>query len=200
MIFVSIDIETTGLNPMKHSVTEFAAVFSDLRCEKEPLTFYRHIDPEDFVWSQYCLTLHAKWLEGVLAMRKRNEWWYNGHQIVKNMNELIQEFCRWLWVDCGWPLPEAGKWKSIVAAGKNFNSFDRRFLDVAGFPPMFKHRALDPGMLYIQPGDNEPPSLELCKQRAIANGANMNPGVAHNALEDALDVMRLLQHAFRGQK
>jgi oligoribonuclease len=196
--FLSIDIETTGLNPLQHSMTEFAAVFTDLRSETISKAFYRHINPENFVWSQYCLGLHGQWLSSMLEARKQNKWEVNGVGIVRDTAELINEFCQWLWTECNWPVPVNGKWKSIVPAGKNFNSFDRRFLEAANFPPMFKHRALDPAMLYTFVQDEEPPSLELCKKRAMDRGCVFkNPGVAHNALEDADDVALLLQHGFR---
>lgn len=199
MNFLAIDIETTGLNPMKHGITEFAAVFTNLAGTEQPLTFYRYINPEDFVWSQYCMRLHDHWLRRLLQARESGKWECDGIPIVPDMKALIDQFMTWLYTECSWPLPDQnGKIKSITAAGKNFGSFDRQFLDTVGFPPIFKHRSLDPGMLYILPTDTEPPDLLACKNRAIGEGAVFkNPHVAHNALEDAQDVVALLQHRYK---
>lgn len=199
MQFLAVDLETTGLDDRKHSITEFAAVFTNLAGTEPPLTFYRYINPEDMVWSQYCLNLHANWLTRVLEARKQGKWECDGIPIVKDTETLIREFLNWLYVDCSWPLPDAtGKFKSIVPAGKNFFSFDYRFLEAAGFPRVFKRRALDPGLMYITPADAEPPDLSVCKTRAIGEGVKFkNSHVAHNALEDAEDVVALLQHRYR---
>lgn len=200
MMFLAIDIETTGLDERKHSITEFAAVLTNLAGTEPPKTFYRYVNPEDMVWSQYCLNLHRNWLIDVLAARKLGHFECHGVSIVPHVGELISDFVKWLLTDCSWPAPDAsGKWKSIVPAGKNFFSFDYRFLEAAGFPRVFKRRALDPAILYTMPGiDAEPPDLLTCKKRAIEEGCVFtNPHVAHNALEDAQDVVALLQHRLK---
>ncbi len=198
MKFLAIDIETTGLDDKLHSITEFAAVFADLEGKEEPITFYRYIQPEDFVWSMYCLNLHWNWLHRALVRVKEKLWdCPNEPRMVKDVYELIREFCVWLFNDCNWPIPVEERWKSIIPAGKNFFSFDHRFLEAAGFPRMFKRRQLDPTILYTRQDDTEPPDLTECKARAIAEGCDLKPGVAHNALDDAMDVVKLLQHRFK---
>lgn len=198
MQFLAVDIETTGLDDQKHSITEFAAVFTNLAGTEPAKTFYRYIDPENFVWSQYCLNLHRDWLTRVLAARKRGEWECDGIRILPNTIELIDEFKTWLFTECSWPIPRDQKWQSIIPAGKNFYSFDHRFLEAANFPRCFKRRQLDPGQAYITPADAEPPDLIQCKIRAMNEGVVFkHPHVAHNALEDAEDVVTLLQHRYR---
>lgn len=196
MQFLAVDIETTGLDDRKHSIVEFAAVFTNLAGTEPPRTFYRYVNPENMVWSQYCLNLHRDWLTRVLEARKQGKWECDNVKIMTGTAELIIDFTKWLFTECSWPVPDnSGKWKSIIPAGKNFYSFDHRFLEAAGFPRMFKRRALDPAIGYITGSDAEPPDLLTCKKRATALGAVFkNPHVAHNALEDAEDVVTLLQH------
>lgn len=197
MMFLAIDIETTGLDPHKHSITEFAAILTNLRGTEPPKRFYAYMDPEGMVWSQYCLGLHAQWLSTVLEARKAKKWEANNVPIFPDTKTLIEKFTQWLFVECSWPVPKDGKWKTLVPAGKNFASFDRRFLDAAGFPSMFKHRTLDPMMLYVKPEDDVPPGLDVCKLRAIEQGCKFDsPLVAHTAMEDAEDVVKLLHHRF----
>jgi hypothetical protein len=194
MQFLAIDIETTGLDDQKHGITEFAAVFTNLAGTEPPKKFYRYINPEDYVWSQYCLRLHADWLRRVLAAREAGVWECDGVKIVRNADALVTDFTTWLFTECSWPVPDK-KWKSIVPAGKNFYSFDHRFLEAAGFPRMFKRRALDPAIGYIIESDAEPPDMATCKIRAESLGCIFKHShVTHNALEDAEDVVALLQH------
>jgi hypothetical protein len=92
----------------------------------------------------------------------------------------------------------------IVAAGKNFASFDKQFIQNIGrlktevYGVKFSHRSLDPTLAFIDwKGDKTPPSTETSKKRADLSGK-----VAHNALADAWDVIQLLrttysQNAFR---
>ncbi len=57
---------------------------------------------------------------------------------------------------------------------------------------MWGHRAIDPGMLYWQPGDFKVPSMATCMQRAGRGIA----AVKHEALEDAREVIRLVRLKF----
>lgn len=87
---------------------------------------------------------------------------------------------------------------SVTPAGKNFSSFDRRVLEQAGFfeelrGVTFRHRAIDPATAYFRRGDKALPDLATCLQRAGIDKKE----VAHDALEDALDVVRVVRHFFR---
>lgn len=85
----------------------------------------------------------------------------------------------------------AGMQNKITVAGKNVMDFDIRFLNNAVGLDQFievKSRALDPAILFLRPEDEEMPSLTLCKERA-----GIEPFVSHDALDDAMDIVRLLR-------
>lgn len=80
-------------------------------------------------------------------------------------------------------------------AGKNFGTFDKLFLEKL---PRWKHafqirnRILDPAILYIDwINDDSVPGLDKCKQRAGIDGI-----VTHNAIDDAIDVIKLLRKTY----
>jgi len=200
MDIFAIDLETTGLDSSIHGVTEFAAVFGDLWGQRPVKTFYVWINPEGYVWSQYCLDLHAKWLLNVNARIKAKQ--FDGDPIiVPNMQVAFAHFKTWLFTQCDWPVPsQDGKWEKLIAAGKNFGSFDLGFLKKAGWPDIFRHRSLDPTLGYIRRSDKFPPELKVCKERAIADGAAFESAeVKHSAIADAMDVLDLLRFYFRGK-
>lgn len=70
--------------------------------------------------------------------------------------------------------------KSVTFGGKNVGTFDIPFLKKLMPGLAHKHRYVDIGNLYLQPGDNTPPDLAECMKRA-----GMVPTVPHTALEDA---------------
>lgn len=88
---------------------------------------------------------------------------------------------------------------SVVVAGKNFGGFDAQILanDIPKFDSIndkdysfkFKHRVIDPSMLYFDTGiDIVPPSLEECLSRA-----GIYKTISHTAVEDCLDVIKVLK-------
>lgn len=78
------------------------------------------------------------------------------------------------------------------AAGKNFASFDQKFLErLPRWKQVFKirGRVLDPAILFVDwANDNATPGLSMCKERA-----GLPSLVTHNAVEDAMDVVQLLR-------
>lgn len=76
-------------------------------------------------------------------------------------------------------------------AGKNFASFDDRFLrKLPEFGKFFRyrHRVIDPTILFWDPlMDDKLPDTKLCMERAGLAGE-----VAHNALDDAKIVVKLI--------
>lgn len=78
------------------------------------------------------------------------------------------------------------------AAGKNFANFDNRFLERL---PRWKQclrargRTIDPSILFVDwKNDEAIPGLSLCKERA-----HLDPHVTHNAIDDAMDIVKLLR-------
>jgi hypothetical protein len=80
----------------------------------------------------------------------------------------------------------------LNAAGKNFGTFDKRFIDsMEDFVRFvkFKQRILDPSLLFVEwDKDTSLPDLPTCKERA-----GFDPFVSHDSLEDAWDVVQLFR-------
>lgn len=204
MLALSIDIETTGLKPSIHGVTEFAAILFDTNNPSKTLvSFERWLDPEGYVWSNYCLKLHKDWIARVVdrlfqtdALPITDGLMQAEPPIVQGLTGLWHDFSKWLTLLGILPVP--GSRNRIVPAGKNFGSFDQQFLIHGGFPEIFRHRTADWVPFYQRKNDAFPPELKLCKERAIAMGCpDLTPDVAHRAYDDALDVVKLIQFAYK---
>jgi hypothetical protein len=69
MKYVSIGIETTGLDPAKHSIIEFAAVIDDLSKATpiQDLASFRALvlpgDLDELIVSPYCARMHAAFMD-----------------------------------------------------------------------------------------------------------------------------------------
>ena len=81
---------------------------------------------------------------------------------------------------------------SITVAGKNFGTFDKKFLEKLpnwNRVIRFRNRIIDPAILYTDwKNDTVLPSLEECKKRAGIPGS-----VSHNALKDAWDTLQVIR-------
>ena len=87
----------------------------------------------------------------------------------------------------------------IVAAGKNYATFDGVFLKnrIEKWSNLIRtgHKIIDPGTLFIDwDNDDKVPGLDQCKQRAGIPGL-----VTHNAIEDAWDVVEVLRTNYPNQ-
>ena len=193
MKYVSIDLETTGLNPLTCQILEFGAVVDDLDNLKpleELPKFHAYVLPSSaevsmanlarqevvYMGEPFALQMNAGILAKI-ANRKNNR-----EDLFLCEDELASEFNRFL--------KKNGLTEKVLAAGKNYGTFDKRFLDA--IPEWsnikFHHRVLDPMMLFMRKSDQEPPRLSTCLERA-----GLNPVITHNALEDALQVVQLIR-------
>lgn len=82
----------------------------------------------------------------------------------------------------------------VVAAGKNFNKLDSSFLEE--IPNLsniirFFHRVIDPGSMYVEKSDEEPPNMDTCLERA-----GFEDEVPHNAVDDSKLVVKLIRNHF----
>jgi hypothetical protein len=81
---------------------------------------------------------------------------------------------------------------TVNAAGKNFATFDKKFIDkIDKFYSFvrFRQRVLDPSVLFTDwEKDITLPDLTMCKERA-----GLEPFVSHDSLEDAWDVIELFR-------
>lgn len=184
--YVSVDIETTGLDEEVCQVIEIGAVIEDWVSPIESLpTFHCYVVHNPIVGEPYGLSMHQKILRRI-ATRE------TGYDYLEP-DEVGPTFKFWLeshGFDTKGP---------IIPAGKNFASFDRpRLYRLPGFNPGIKffRRTIDPAMLFWNPlTDPEPPGTETCLLRA-----GLDPDVPHEAVEDARNVIRMVRFAERERK
>lgn len=181
MQYFSLDIETTGLDPLKDQILEIALVVEDtnlaVNIDKLPY-FHCYVDHEEVHGNALALSMNADILR---TISKGEGNCLTPWAAVESMNEFVKEHSHE---------------KKIVIAGKNVAGFDIPFLENMGYD-LFKyhHRTIDPAMLYTNfMMDNVPPSLQECLIRA---GHDVT--VAHRAVDDARDVIRLVRAAQRNK-
>ena len=183
MKYVSIDLETTGLDPDSCDVIEFAAVVDDTLKPDVPVDdlphFRRLVLQDNYGGEPYALAMHADLLREAAG---------GAHAGTVDPNDLFEAFQQWL-IDDARVIPYGAPVK-ILVAGKNFAGFDMRFLRrlPGAWDGLFSHRVLDPAMLFTLAEDERPPSLELCLDRA-----GFTKAVSHRALDDARDVVRCVR-------
>lgn len=181
MKYVSIDIETTGLNPAIHDVLEVGAIFEDTDNQMPRgwcPTFHAYLWKPNYTGEAIALAMNAHILQKIHQLKKDGD-----THFLMDENTFGFRFAEFL--------TKHGDGKTIVAAGKNVTSFDLPFL--RRFPYWdhikIRHRALDPTLSYVNwKTDTEPPDLSTCKKRA-----GLPELVTHEALDDAWDVIELLR-------
>ena len=178
MRYVSLDIETTGLDPHRDMILAFALVVEDT--EADPLP------PVEELPHLYVVVKHKR-LEGHPAALHMNEDLIAaiasedpplGAKLLEDGNaaKALVQF-----------LSDHFGEKRAVVAGKNVQAFDLQF-----FPrpirDLFHHRAVDVGSVLVDWKADAPLGLAKLKRKYEIPG-----GVVHEALADAQDVVRLLR-------
>jgi len=181
MKYASIDIETTGLNDKYCQVIEFGAVLDDLN-DLRPLDllprFHAYVLHNIYVGEPYALAMHAEIFRRIAKLEPPFKYVHE--------TALGEEFAKWL--VCQGHDPDA----KLNVAGNNFGGFDNKFL--AKLPSFYSrvklhHRFIDPAILFLDPSkDKAMPGLEECLKRA-----NKDSEVTHTAVEDALQVIKLVR-------
>lgn len=189
MRYVSIDIETTGLNPDKHQILQIGAIVEDTN---NPLPFeelpkfnviIRHRDIEG--------EMPALAMNVGLLQRIANNTPGPGEVVVDGDSFLGKPAVQfWQFCDDNKVFDDKNR---LTLAGKNLGQFDLLFLTrLAGWKPYFMNfriHCIDPAILFLNwDDDTSVPGLGKCKQRAGLSGE-----VAHDAIADAWDVIQLLR-------
>ena len=198
MKYVSIDIETTGLDPLTCDVLEFGAILEDTEnpAGRENLpTFHKYLWRDVYRGEPYALAMNAHIFKKILDLKKSEG--VGGMRAydhtLTDMTHLWGHFNNWIFTNKHlWPEGSfINQQPTLVVAGKNVAGFDLPFLKNA-FMPKFHHRVIDPGMMYFDPrNDNVPPDLKECKKRA-----KLPDHVSHEALDDAWDVIQLVREKY----
>ncbi len=178
MTYAAIDTETTGLNPEKHKILEIGVVIDDCKSPLKDLTKERIVvdHPLPIEGDEKALEMNEALIDEI--RKGQSDDLYKPEEAAAALAVLFDDIKQ-----------------PITFAGKNVGSFDLRFLErLDHFKDLLtvRRRVLDPSVLFWNPTtDDRPPDLKTCKRRAGFNATD----VTHNAMQDALDVVRLLRKA-----
>jgi len=215
MKYISIDIETSGLNHDMNHVLSIGAIIEDTnnKLPYEELPKFNAIvlqnniqgSPRAVTMNQEIISLMGDYLEGTDEVRKSLNS-NSGYEFYEE-EDVVKEFYKFLWSNGFATLDSPsthvngkltpiidGRTKPITlnVAGKNFGTFDRLFLvELPWWQKLIRtrQRVLDPAILCVDwENDTSLPSLTTCKERMKVDGI-----VTHNALEDAWDVIEILR-------
>lgn len=213
MIYVSIDIETSGLDHEKNCILSIGAIIEDTEKKlpyEECPKFNAVILQREIVGSPRALTMN----KGLIAMigeylEGNDETRFNMDTILSysfyEKEDVVKEFFKFLvsndvinvewtndWKDGKVDINSNTRPVTINVAGKNFGTFDKLFLQQLPWWQKLirtRQRVLDPAILCVDwKNDKSLPSLTTCKERT-----NISGEVTHDALEDAWDVIEVLR-------
>lgn len=213
MIYVSIDIETSGLDPEKNSVLSIGAIIEDTEKKlpfEECPKFNAIILQKEIVGSPRAITMNkdiisiiGEYLDGddetKQNLQTHSEYnFYEKDEVIKQFfvflldNNILDNEWTNTWKSGGKEVNSNSRPVTINVAGKNFGTFDKLFLQQLPWWQKLirtRQRVLDPAILCVDwKNDNSLPSLTDCKKRTGVDGI-----VTHNALEDAWDVIQVLR-------
>ena len=190
MRYVSLDLETSGPDPLRHQTLELAAVVEDTRrTAAVPLAelpaFRRAVRHPELCGTAGALALNARLLVELSDKTKADA------PDICRPDELLPQLREWLLTQ-GFR-PDKKDRVSITLAGKNVGTYDLLFLrQLPGWGTLVKAEpaVLDPAAFYLNwHKDSRLPTMLICQARA----GDAAPHVAHEALADALEVVRLLR-------
>jgi len=209
MRYISIDIETTGLDFENCQILEIGAIIEDTNKQlafNQIPKFSCIVKHDLYVGQSYAINMNArifKILADFVKLRGEHRANYKKKYNILNDYEVADAFYNFLLAN-GYEtqIPKKEKKKphkpkiKIVVAGKNYSAFDGRFLSdkLPKWNDRFivSHKVIDPGNFYIDwKNDDEVPGLGECKKRAGIDGE-----VSHDAIEDAWDVIQLLRKKY----
>lgn len=181
--YASIDIETTGLDPLTCQVIEIAAVVeTDWATPLDRLpTFHRLVEHDEYRGSAYAIDMNARVFRELAKSAEMRV------TPTTCPDLLAADLSAFLTDHLG-----RGPW---TAAGKNFATFDLRFLERLprwAEHVRLRHRVIDPAALWLDPvKDDRLPDTPTCLDRAGAANSD-----AHHPVADARAVIELVRRAF----
>lgn len=219
MKYISIDVETTGLEKDRYQILSIGAILEDtekkLSFEEIP-KFHAAILHNEIVGSPYAINMNKDLIEAIVKYQtaetqddKDDLVQKTGMQFYKE-DQVVEGFYRWLCdndlvdykftdmmvrIENGKSYPAlTSKTKpvSINVAGKNFASFDKLFLErLPRWQQVMRirQRIIDPSVIFTNWKDDQ----TLPNLQTCKERAKIEGVVTHNALEDAWDVIQLLR-------
>jgi DNA polymerase III epsilon subunit-like protein len=197
MKYVSIDIETTGLDPESCQILQIGAVIEDTNypVSLEELPKFQCIVEHDRYTGQPTALKMNSWIFEILSkmegLNKEDRIAYRKQHNILPVNLVARSFAMWLSSNAVYA-DEGSTVIKINAAGKNFASFDKVFLQKLpswGSQIQMRQRILDPAILLMDwKNDESLPNLQKCMDRCKIKGE-----VTHDALQDAIDVVQVLR-------
>lgn len=197
--YVSLDLETTGLDLQKSQILQIGAVFDDGKSPIDKLqTLNILVDNETITYGEsYAMGMNAWIFKELFDKNSKFE--------KQSLTIALQK----LWLLLSEAAERAYEWdvangkqsprKNIQIAGKNVGSFDLAILanqgatvDQAGVTAPADHRTIDVGSMYF----------EDFGRNAGLNSINKltgRDGVSHDALQDAFDVVTAIRHKLGGE-
>ena len=219
MIYVSIDIETSGLDHEKHKVLSIGAIIEDTEkklpyeeCPKfNAIVLQNEItgSPRAITMNKEIISMIGEYLEGNDETRHL----MNTHSDYSfyESDDVVKQFYYWLETNgLGYGLMNSGhygkaqdgKWLPLInsatkpitlnVAGKNFGTFDKLFLqELPWWQKLIRtrQRVLDPAILMVDWVNDK----SLPNLTVCKERAGIKGIVTHNALEDAWDVIEVLR-------
>ena len=186
MKYVSLDVETTGMNRRDDQLLMLSMIATDSEdfvsdIDGLPsLTVAIAYERISFTGESFPIVNTLGFMKVYMDMLKNGNTYTldNVHYPIENFLELN-----------GFDLS-----KGITVAGKNVARFDMPFLEkISPLAVQFKDRMCDPAILYALPGDSAIPDMKTCCERA---GVVYDAEKAHHPLYDAQLVVMLLRKHF----
>jgi oligoribonuclease len=185
MRYLSIDVETTGLDPNNCDLIEIACVLEDTSLKPLPPveelpSFACVVKRSEYVWEAGAMALHKDRLLPALLLAE-----VQGLQSVGSIPIRSYESMCWALNDFLQYFDIAPNNK-ITPAGKNFAGFDARFIP-ADLAACLRKRTLDPGSVLVDWTKDRLPSLKDLLEKEPQ----------HAALADAQDVVSVLRRSYQ---
>ena len=189
MISIALDIETTGVDPETSQILEIGFVVFDTASNLTPFDELPkgkvRIQHQNIHGNIFAINMNKEIIADINRSIKDKDFVNEQRAlgviyvpVERYAASWLQELIKTKAEAAGFSIPseDSGEFrKSLVftAAGKNFSSFDMRFLErLPQWDLCFKinRRSLDPTVLYFYPGeDSVPPDLNTCVERMKEN-------------------------------
>jgi len=181
MKYLSIDLETTGLDPDKDQILSIALVWEtgDNTPVADLPSKHWYLDHERLSGHCYALNMNHEIIQALVTKQLPPE------TDLISPTELNHAILSWL------DELEPDRPDPIILAGKNVAGFEVPFLRAANVSRFWHYRMLDPGSMYVEASDSAMPSLKQCIKRA-----GLDPfqyGKEHDALRDARMVIECVR-------